>query len=389
MTSQMLPRDLSNADEEGTGVLSAATIARQMQDLGFMVDATQVDSMARDAGAVVGDSNDIIYGQLLSFIYGNGAVVDQQSGANADTVAIAQMLNSLDSGNRCAFVARATPALLLRILLFFFFLASLLRSLSLSLSLSRVYSPHLFSSPPKHSGLVSMKSALGVLRQSGITVGRERVEALMSSANAIDSGTGEVEYAKFVQYIHQNGGLTYGGALATASLDIPDLLNRLNSVDTNGSGVATASVISKTIRRHLHADIAGEKISQLAADHDALLPDGSVLFGELLRKLSEKGGLSIHGELLGAALDAGEMETVLQSLDVNGSGVLNVGEVGRSFASKGVNISAGRLRTIAEHAGATTSDGGLVWGTLLKYISQNGGISRDGRCDTLAQDLYI
>ena len=104
MTSQMLPRDLSNADEEGTGVLSAATIARQMQDLGFMVDATQVDSMARDAGAVVGDSNDIIYGQLLSFIYGNGAVVDQQSGANADTVAIAQMLNSLDSGNRCAFV---------------------------------------------------------------------------------------------------------------------------------------------------------------------------------------------------------------------------------------------------------------------------------------------
>ena len=149
MTSQMLPRDLSNADEEGTGVLSAATIARQMQDLGFMVDATQVDSMARDAGAVVGDSNDIIYGQLLSFIYGNGAVVDQQSGANADTVAIAQMLNSLDSGNRCAFVARATPALLLRILLFFFFLASLLRSLSLSLSLT--CTPHTSFPPPQNT----------------------------------------------------------------------------------------------------------------------------------------------------------------------------------------------------------------------------------------------
>ena len=148
MTSQMLPRDLSNADEEGTGVLSAATIARQMQDLGFMVDATQVDSMARDAGAVVGDSNDIIYGQLLSFIYGNGAVVDQQSGANADTVAIAQMLNSLDSGNRCAFVARdsSSPS---TILLFFFFLASLLRSLSLSLT--HTCTPHTSFPPPQNT----------------------------------------------------------------------------------------------------------------------------------------------------------------------------------------------------------------------------------------------
>ena len=80
-----------------------------------------------------------------------------------------------------------------------------------------------------------------------------------------------------------------------------------------------------------------------------------------------QGGLSIHGELLGSPLDAGEVRTDLQALDLNGSGVLNAGEVGRAFAAKGVMISAGRLRALAEHAGATTAKGGLVWGTLLEY----------------------
>jgi hypothetical protein len=125
--------------------------------------------------------------------------------------------------------------------------------------------------------------------------------------------------------------------------------------------------------------------------------------------LCVQGGLSIHGELLGSPLDAGEVRTDLQALDLNGSGVLNAGEVGRAFAAKGVMISAGRLRALAEHAGATTAKGGLVWGTLLEYIDkvssfiyryilrescsqfdslpltsltspsrQNGGIARDG-----------
>ena len=86
--------------------------------------------------------------------------------------------------------------------------------------------------------------------------------------------------------------------------------------------------------------------------------------------LCVQGGLSIHGELLGSPLDAGEVRTDLQALDLNGSGVLNAGEVGRAFAAKGVMISAGRLRALAEHAGATTAKGGLVWGTLLEYIDK-------------------
>ena len=297
-----------------------------MQDLGFMVDLAKVEQMARDAGAMRADGS-VVYGQLLSYIYGTGAVNDQQSGTSADTVAIAQMLNGLDGGN---------------------------------------------------SGVLSIADVQKVLHQSGVTVGRDRVEELAGAAGAEDAGTGDIEYAKFVQYIHQNGGLTFGGALAAASVDLQDLNTRLNQLDTAGTGVTTAAAISKTLRRHMQVDIKAEKISEVAGQHDALLPDGSVLFSELLKTLAEKGGLSVHGELLGSPLDASEVRTDLQALDLNGSGVLNAGEVGRALAAKGVMISAGRLRALAEHAGATTADGGLVWGTLLEYIDQNGGIARDG-----------